>query len=191
MADFAEIKERVSIEQAAQMLGLEITKSGAQLRAPCRACGNGGPRALALTPAKQLAYCFSAGVGGDVIFLVSHVEKCSLADAGNRLAEHFRIGQKPTPPPAREKAPEKAGLSPLDYLQSDHEAVVAAGFDPEEAKALGIGFASKGLMRGTVAVPIRTEDGMLVGYIGLTEARLPPKGLLPRSNVVPLKKGAA
>jgi hypothetical protein len=50
MADFAELKEKVSIEQAVEMLGLEVTKSGGQLRASCPACGNGGHRALAITP---------------------------------------------------------------------------------------------------------------------------------------------
>src|SRR5687767_11493969 len=126
MADFAAIKESVTLEMAAQMLGLTMTKSGAQFRAPCKACGNGGPRSLALTPGKELAYCFSAGVGGDVLFLVSHTEKCSLADAGKRLAEHFRIGKQTAPhvPPAPQKAPEKAGFNPLDYLDADHEAVI-------------------------------------------------------------------
>ena len=36
-------------------------------------------------------------------------------------------------------------------------------------------YAPRGTLRGTVAVPIRTKDGMLVGYIGITEAKLPPR----------------
>ena len=81
-------------------------------------------------------------------------------------------------------------MKALDYLEPTHPSVEAAGFDPEEAAKLGIGYASKGLMRGTVAVPIRDEHGTLLGYIGITEARLPPKGLLPQTNVVPLKQRA-
>jgi hypothetical protein len=68
--------------------------------------------------------------------------------------------------------------------------VDAVGFDPETAKALGIGYASKGLMRGTVAVPIRLEDGTLTGYLGITEAKLPPKWHLS-PNVLPLQKKSA
>src|ERR1019366_207860 len=67
------------------------------------------------------------------------------------------------------------GFQALDYLQNDHPAVEAVGFDQETAKALGIGYAPKGLMRGLVAVPVRLEDGTLAGYIGITEAKLPPK----------------
>ena len=33
--DFGELKQRVSIERAAEMLGIKLTKSGPQLRGPC------------------------------------------------------------------------------------------------------------------------------------------------------------
>ncbi len=39
--DFAEVKARCSIEQAAKLLGLQCTEKRNQLRAPCPACGNG------------------------------------------------------------------------------------------------------------------------------------------------------
>src|SRR5207302_3432444 len=63
-------------------------------------------------------------------------------------------------------------------VEHDHPAVEAVGFDPETAERLGIGFAAKGMMRGTVAIPIRTTEGVLVGYIGITEARLLRNGNL-------------
>jgi hypothetical protein len=37
-------------------------------------------------------------------------------------------------------------------------------------------------MKGTIAVPIRLEDGTLVGYIGIEDARLPPKWQLPMAG---------
>ena len=37
----------------------------------------------------------------------------------------------------------------------------------EVAEALGIGFAKKGTMLKRVPIPIRTETGKLVGYIGI------------------------
>jgi DNA primase len=166
MADFAVIKERVSIEQAAHSLGLQLSQSGAQQRGPCPVCGTGGPRALVITPAKGLFYCFSAGIGGDLISLWGHIQKCSLADAGRQIEITFRLGNvtsepsapvhksttsQPTAPPAPQ-----TGFPALDYLEAEHPAVSAAGFNPEEAKILGIGYAPKGILRGTVAVPIQT-----------------------------------
>jgi DNA primase len=57
--DFAEIKQRVSIEEVVSRLGLKVTKRGHQLRAACPACKQGGDRALAITPQKSLFYCFA------------------------------------------------------------------------------------------------------------------------------------
>jgi len=47
--DFAEVKGRCSIEQAAKLLGLQTIEERSQLRAPCPVCG-GGPRAIVITP---------------------------------------------------------------------------------------------------------------------------------------------
>lgn len=134
------------------------------------------------------------GIGGDLISLWGHIQKCSLADAGRQIADTFRIGtvtgRTSNTVPDHPPAPTQTGLKALDYLEPTHPSVEAAGFDPEEAAKLGIGYASKGLMRGTVAVPIRDEHGTLLGYIGVQEARCPPKGFFP-TNVVPLTKKTA
>jgi hypothetical protein len=55
--DFAEVKARCSIEQAAKLLGLQTVEERIQLRAPCPVCG-GGPRAIIITPLKNLFHCF-------------------------------------------------------------------------------------------------------------------------------------
>ena len=84
-------------------------------------------------------------------------------------------------------------FAPLAYLDPAHEAVEMLGLDAETAKALGIGYAPKGILRGTIAVPIRLEDGTLAGYIGITEAKLPNRwhGIeQPPDNVVELKRKA-
>jgi len=70
--DFGELKQRVSIERAVEMLGIKLTKSGPQLRGPCPICKAGGDRAFVVTPAKGLYYCFGAcGKGGDAITMAA------------------------------------------------------------------------------------------------------------------------
>jgi hypothetical protein len=45
--DFKKVKETVSIEQTAVLLGLQTKPAGSQLRAACPACKEGGDRAIA------------------------------------------------------------------------------------------------------------------------------------------------
>jgi len=186
--DFAVVKEKVSIEAATHLLGLKTTKSGNQLRAACPNCKTGGDRALAITPAKNLFYCFAAQSGGDQIQLAAHVRNVSNKEAAEFLMGTVQV-QKPGTVASTVSKDQASGFQPLDYLQADHDAVAAVGFDAETAQALGIGYAPKGLMRGMVAIPVRLEDGSLAGYIGVTEAKLPPKFHL--GNVVPFQKKTA
>jgi DNA primase len=84
--DFAELKERVSIEQAADMLGIKLKKTGLQLRDQCPICTDNSDRAFVITPAKGLYYCFGkCGKGGDAITMAANVCKCSLREAAEFL----------------------------------------------------------------------------------------------------------
>jgi DNA primase len=186
--DFAALKERVSISQVVQMLGLQM-KGTDQLRSACPACRQAGDRTLAVNLTKGSFYCFADSKGGDCIALAAHIRGIGQRQAAQEIADHFRIGE-PEKPAQQPSQPVGGGLKALDYLEAEHEAVQILGFEPDVAEALGIGYAGKGLMRGTVAVPVRLEDGTLVGYLGITEAKLPPKWQLPTTNVVPLKKPA-
>jgi|SRR5947209_4473094 len=193
--DFAALKEAVTISQCVQMLGLKM-KGQDQLRSSCPACTTGGDRALAVNLSKSSFYCFSLGKGGDQISLVAHIRGVSQRDAALEMAEHFRIGRNDVEAAAKPSKPGKTavegGMPALDYLEYAHDAVQVLGFDAETAEALGIGYAGKGLMRGTIAVPIRLEDGTLVGYIGVTDIeKMPSKWQMPVNNVVPIPKRTA
>jgi hypothetical protein len=82
--DFADIKERVSLDDAAHMLGLKL-KGG---RTQCPAC-KGNDRSLAITPGKGF-FCFTAKKGGtDCIALLAHAHGCGMKEAAEMLLEHF------------------------------------------------------------------------------------------------------
>jgi len=181
--DFDDLKKRVTLEDAMKLLGLTMKQSNNQFRGPCPTCKDGGPRALVITPGKGF-YCFTAKAGGDQIALAAHIKGISAKEAAKFLA-----GDSP-----RETVPESATreegtktLAALTYLDPEHDAVTAVGFAPEFCKKHGIGYAPKGLMRGTVAIPFRDEHGTLLGYVGVQEATLPPD-FTP--NVVAFKKSA-
>jgi len=166
--DFAELKKTIPIENAVQFLGLEVKPEGNQLRGPCPACKRGGERALVITPAKGAWYCFNATKGGDLINLVQHIAGlASVKEAGEFIAKNVLA---PATPDAKTD-----DLKPLDHLTIDHELVTAVGIPEDVCKAVGIGYAPRGLMQGTVAIPLRLPDGKLVGYVGIHEVPKIPK----------------
>lgn len=178
---FDELKRSFTIEQVAGLLGLTLKRSGDQLRGECPACGSGGPRTLVVTPRKVnkdgshgAYYCWAEHKGGDLIQLVAHVRKTDPKGAAAWLTRDSRDSDTVPDRGTVPRTDGERGFKPLDYLEPEHEAVTEGiGFSVEIAKELGIGFAPKGVLRGTVAVPIRDETGVLRGYIGITEATLP------------------
>ena len=168
--DFHALKQQVSVEAVADMLGLKLAQDGSQWRGPCPRCREGGERALAVTPGKGF-YCFASNLGGDCIALAAHILNRSMKEA----AAHI-LAQRTTAPAADtdEVATEPKRMEPLGYLLYDHEEVQALGVDAETAAALGMGYAKKGIMRGRVAIPLRTNDGTLVGYCGYSPEADPP-----------------
>lgn len=183
--DFQQVKEHCSMRKAVELLGLTVKQQNQQLRGACPTCASGGDRVLAITPDRNLFYCFSAQVGGDQIELVVHIKGCSKPEAAQFLMGDNKTTSSPnsSPTPAD-------GFPPLDYLDHEHPSVLAVGFAPEDAERLGIGYANKGILRGTVAIPLRTPEGVLVGYAGITEATLPKELRFPETNIVTLKRGA-
>lgn len=192
--DFAEVKEKVSFADAISYLKLELKGSGNQWRGPCPACNSGGDRALVVTEGRGF-YCFANKKGGDQIALAAHVLEVPAKEAAQELAERAGIvpvGKGTVPGTSSRTVPESEGvegskLSPLSYLEHEHDAVAAVGFDPEFCKQHGIGYAPRGMMRGTIAIPFRDEHGTLLGYIGVEDCRIPPDFT---TNVVPLRKRA-
>ena len=187
--DFGELKQRVSIERAAEMLVIKLTKSGPQLRGPCPICKAGGDRAFVITPAKGLYFCFGAcGKGGDAITMAANVRACSLREAAEFLAGKEGARSAPTkgdgsPQPVAEK-----GFRPLDYLQVSHEAVQALDISAETCAQFGAGFAPKGIMRGRFAIPIHDRAGALLAYAGRavkdeSPSLIFPNGFDPRGAI--------
>lgn len=185
--DFDALKEQVSVEDAIFLLDLSMKKSGSQWRGECPGCRKGGPRALSITPSRQMFYCFGDTAHGDVIALVAHVKGLPMKQAAQWLLEQSQSPATVPQEPRRVNQTKK--LEPLKHLDAHHEAVLAVGFDPAIAETIGIGYCSKGLMAGHVAIPVRDEDGALLGYVGIQEAKL-PKDFQPADNVIPLKRKA-
>lgn len=184
MLDFRDIKDRVTYNDVLSFLALNGKRVGEQFRAKCPACNTDNDRSLVLTPGKG-AYCFAAGKGGDILWLVSHVRGIGVRQAAQEIVDHFHLDGQHVPqepaPPAPTPASKATGngtasnvptsLAPLTHLIHEHEACKVFA----DAKSLGIGFAAKGILRGKLAIPLY-RDGKLAGYVGVptdTELTLP------------------
>lgn len=172
--NFEVVKASVKIADVADALGFDLKEKNNQLRGSCIVCEKGGPRAFCITPEKERFYCFGCQTGGDCIALAAHVKGVHPKEAAFWIAEHFGIHSEEKKQQVEHT--EISGFRELDYLEPEHEAVEALGIEPDVARAIGCGYAKRGVMRGTVAWPVRLPDGTLIAYVGLTDiAKLPPK----------------
>ena len=182
--DFDELKERITIAEVVDILGLAMKQSGKQLRGQCPTCG-GNDRGLVVTPEKGVFYCFTEQQGGDLISLAAHINGCRMRDAAEFIHNSLTV-----PPEKVEETNHNEKLQPLPYLEYEHPAVEALGLDPAVAAEHGIGYAPKGVARGNVVIPVRDGHGNLQGYLGVQELTFIAKDFQTPENVVPLKRKA-
>lgn len=174
--DFEAIKKDVSIEEAAKMVGLNITNG----RCQCPSCETDNTRSLSISADKNAFYCFHAKKGGDVLSFVSHCLGITVKAAAEMLVDHV----VDRPPVAENATPEKEEpvalvalntLQRLPVLEPNCEEVRSIGLDTSVAAVIGAGYSKSGLMRGHIAVPVFAE-GNIIGYIGIpkgTKVKLP------------------
>ena len=157
--------------------------------------GDGGkPRSpsFSVNFARGIYNCFGCGGKGNVLEFVVRMEGFDpengeeLRQGALRAQDLFLGGaprsgrpelstsKVPTAPPAP-KEPLKEELpfianAPLDFtlqgLDPEHPYLAARGFTPETARHFGLGFASRGLMKDRIAIPLQNREGQLVGYAG-------------------------
>jgi DNA primase len=188
--DFAELKIRVSIEQATQMLGLNLTLHGSQYRGACPACQAGGDRALIVTPAKGLFYCFATKTGGDVIALTAHIRGISVKEAADHLDRAFGTVQNSTATisklrataPQAQEARKQPAFDPEAYaarLDASHTSLAPLGLSAETLKAWKAGYSNSGTNRGRLAIALHDRDGNTLGFAGRSLGHDQPSLTIP------------
>lgn len=129
-------------------------------------------------------------VPGNVIGLVQAIERVPFRRALEILHERFAGGSRSEAETIRAKTAttlrrqsteaRREGNVPfgkeLKGLKADVPLLRDAGISPDTAKTWGVGYCSRGLMRGRVAFPIRSTDGTVVAYTGLSTKQEAPEG---------------
>ena len=206
--DFNELKRAVSMDQVLSFLaivGLRKTNTR-QWKGACPFCKGVDCFVVTSDGGKEKTgafNCFKCPAGGDQIELVSlsrghgRKDRQGTFDGAKELHTRF-VSPSPrgaatdtsnsSPQPNRER---RSGFDPEAYaktLDPAHEALAAFGVDQETFRAWRAGYASSGVNRGRLALPITGKDGSIVGYFGkTTKGESPnltfPNGLDPQEHI--------
>jgi DNA primase len=201
--DFKAVKAAVTMEQVLDRYALldQFKRSGDSLSGPCPIHKGSNPTQFRVSISKNVWHCFSeCKHGGNVLDFISKMENVSIHAAALKTIEWF--GLKPedvsadsseeesgqaersetrarpvdTKPAEPENAtPNKPLKFRLDKLERQHPYLIERGLSLETVIDFGVGYCSKGMMAGRIAIPIHTLDGEVVAYAGRWPGE-PPEG---------------
>jgi len=191
--NFTEVRQRISLEDVMfRFYNLKnLKRDGDKVTGPCPVHGGDSPRAFAAQLERNVWHCFTqCQGGGNQLDFVAKKEGISIREAALKLQAHFvndavpsvkqtvtsastetapaSPPQTPSAKPAAET--EESGNKPLDLkldVKGDHPHLVEVRqLAPQTIAHFGVGYCSRGIMKGTIAIPVRDEDGELVAYAG-------------------------
>jgi len=198
--DFTELKRRVPIRDVLErynyLEGLSEKKPGT-LVGPCPIHGGSGKASFNVDLGKNVFNCFSKCGGGNILDLVMKVEGIEIREAGEKIASWFGLSFERNGSSKGEKiakvsekkesaADHQADWDkmnpplerPLQNLNPDHRYLTERGLSLPTIQRFGVGYCSRGLMRGRIAIPIHNIEGAIVAYAGraVTEELAKEKG---------------
>lgn len=211
--DFAYIREHADIARVCSYYGIELQREGSrdgQHKAFCPFHNDQRP-SLKVNTEKGAFNCFGCGEHGNVLDFVMKLDQIELRPAAEKVADICDIptaggsdrrrrspaplSREPAPPTAPEPtepecAPtdESPANPPITFtLRLDTEPIpwlTQRGITADMSEAFGLGLATRGLLKGRIAIPIHNAAGALAAYCGRYPADEPPedapKYLLPK-----------
>jgi DNA primase len=190
--DLARVKSNASFEQILRHYGVKFVGRGKQRMALCPFHADTKP-SCSLHLERKLFHCFGCGAKGSVLDFVAEIEKVSILEAAERVKHLCRI-RRETEAPLRQATRDRRDedffdqpLQPLPFrlsLDPSHPYLAGRGISPELAATFGLGYCSRGTMRGRICIPIHDQRGVLVAYTGRWASDELPEGVpkydLPR-----------
>lgn len=184
---FRELRERISIYDVLERYGMlaQLKRQGDELVGLCPFHDDRRPSFSANT-SKNVFQCFAGSCRkkGNVLDFVASKEGVDTRQAAMMLQEWSRIGSQSSPVTSRggSQLPQNAGPpenvavvvpeenQPLTFelktLDPKHPYLQRRGLSEETIRTFGLGYCSRGLLRGRIAIPIHNERGELVAYAG-------------------------
>lgn len=184
------IKERVDVANVLEKLGIEARQFGSELRAPCPLHnGDGLNWSFSLESGRWT--CWSHGCGSDrgvprdIFLLVQMMKNISFPDAVRYLGglvgfagEDFEYSKvdddqyKVAKWLKKQREMRRIGNEQVDesilntFDKEPHPYILGRGFTPDTIREFEMAYAPSGEFAGRIVLPIRNEEGVLVGISG-------------------------
>lgn len=179
--NFKELRERLDFAAVLQHYQVTLKVRGERHQGFCPLPTHQGKRrspSFSAHLTKGIWQCFGCGAKGNVLDFAVRMEgfdpddRTGLCHTALLLQEHF--GERPANRPAVVARPTAYSNvvinAPLEFelqnLPADHPYLRNRGFAPATVRHFGLGYCSRGLLRGRIAIPLHDATGQLVSYAG-------------------------
>ncbi len=187
--DFKELRSKLTIEALLRYYQIEIRRKGEQHHGFCPLPSHknkGSTPTFSANLERNIFRCFGCGAKGSTLDFAILMEGANPDDgrAVRKVALKLRrelvrdimpvnskrFVPKPAQPGARGDNLPVLVNAPLDFelkeLESDHLWLLETGLSATTMFRFGIGYCSRGMLKGRVAIPLHDASGQLVGYAG-------------------------
>jgi len=189
--DFDELRKMLNFEQVLQHYGVEIKRKGQQHLGFCPLPGHQGKRrspSFSANLERGIFQCFGCGAKGNVLEFTALMEKVdphdgkALREVAMKLQEHFCPELPLTPAEKQVPVAKSESTTPtepdlpcvinatLDFelkgLDYSHPYLLGRGFTKSTIEQFGVGYTSRGFLKGRIAIPLHDQAGGLIGYAG-------------------------
>jgi DNA primase len=192
--NFKELRESLDFGEVLRDYGVQVSVKGDQAVAFCPLPGHKErskrkSKSFSVNWKRNIFQCFGCQAKGNVLDFAVLMEG---GDPGNtedfrRAAlklqrKYLKDGNEASPAAevkraktVREAAAESVNVqrvinAPLDFalrnLDATHPYLHERGLTPETVAYFGLGYCTKGLMKGRIAIPLHDSQGRLIGYAG-------------------------
>jgi DNA primase len=188
--NFKELRARLKIESVLEHFGVAIRgPSKTQHQGPCPLPGHIGSRnslSFSANLERGIFHCFSCGAKGNILEFAALMSGVDVKDgiALRKVALELQTKFFPsglsvhTPQTANHPSSSSSQTSsprvnaPLDFalkgLDGSHPYLLECGFSPETIQHFGLGFCARGTLKDKIAIPLHSQNGELIGYVGQT-----------------------
>jgi DNA primase len=177
--NFKELRAQLKFEDVLRHYGVAVIRKGDQHQGPCplpqHDKSKRGP-AFSANLDRGIFNCFGCGAKGNLLEFAALMSGVDANDgqALRKVAVELQTRFCPEGASSRTKAKAAAAPAvanhPLDFalkdLDTGHPWLVDAGLKPSTVAHFGLGYCSRGMLKGQIAIPLHNESGQLVGYAG-------------------------